>query len=307
MYAKMPWGETTDFTAVAEYIFYNAFAGSPQAFSQVLAVVFRGAYNQRNSYHFVPILHQCREQSVFTRLGELLRRLLFCSLSLGVLREVMLELETALLAVTGIGEFNGKEYLWHVILIHEMLTGQLSGMREHFKERSLFGNGGVDGLRLFYPLLTSSRIHDAATDLFGAFADLGLYLSSMHSLQWKLFLFQKSLNVAYIRSPPASLSIIKLPGQVKLWIRLLDHPHWPELCREINSFVLSDELKQFVESVRALQSMPRGLPSDITCRYCLGLSTKGGHAYWARLYKCYECVKKAQQRSITSFFLGSDH
>ncbi|CAK0905253.1 unnamed protein product, partial [Prorocentrum cordatum] len=299
------WDTLPDVAVVAEFMLYNVFTGAPQPYGPELTATFRGCYNQRNRADFPKILQACREGGVFFRLGEHITKIMDASTSVPWLLGSMAQIEAALLGVKGIGAFNAKEFLWHIILLHEARTNAHSPLREYFVGKSLFGNGACDGLRIFYPLLTASRIDDAARDLYSALEDLGIWLPCMHSLQWKLCLFQKSLNACYTRPAPGDRSMVKEPSRVKIWAQLLRHPHWPSLRREILSYGLGNELCHFEHSIEVLQNVPRHLPGHVTCRTCLGLSTKS-HGSWQAHYTCYRLIQDARatsrQRPLTQFF-----
>ena len=158
------------------------------------------------------------------------------------------DLEDSLEAITGFGDFNIKEYLWHIILIDDDLGGVSSPLRQRFLKESRWGTGGVAGMRVFYPSVTKAGLHAMALDLAQALGDIGVVLVCIHALQWFLCMFQKALNPGYRRLFLSECKSAKPWPQVKQWTRLLRHPHWPVLRRSILSFGLASELETFETS-----------------------------------------------------------
>ena len=78
----------------------------------------------------------------------------------------------------------------------------------------------------------------------------------MHSLQWKLYVTQKSLNIDYKRlAPPDIDTRVKTLGFLAKWMRLLQHPYWVELRKEVSPLAtLSSTLVSCVRLCKVAQS-----------------------------------------------------
>jgi len=219
-------------------------------------------------------------------------------------------LEVALFRIDGLADFNVKEYLWHVILLDEFVWKQPSQMRVRFEAQTLWGPGGLIGLRIFFPILTKAQVAEAAKILSADLQARGVLVLGMHFLQWTLCLWQKSLNPGYSRRI-AWTADGKLPWQVGAWSQLLRHPFWPSLRAHMISLGLEDAVCVFECSVRTLA--PATPDWNWTCRSCLNLGVckkeLKSHKYWiASGYICKRGTEDEEQRTdkkqktIASFF-----
>ena len=73
--------------------------------------------------------------------------------------------------------------------------------KELFRE-SHFGDGGLLGLKLFFPGVTNTTTHAACIELREyMFSIYKMPFANEHELQWDLCVFQKTINLGYKRMP----------------------------------------------------------------------------------------------------------
>ena len=77
--------------------------------------------------------------------------------------------------------FNIKEVLWHAILfreahifVHGRRADNVVKLRQTFWKQSMYGDGGLAGLSLFYPRVSRSCANECAEDLRAYLAEGGL-------------------------------------------------------------------------------------------------------------------------------------
>ena len=75
-----------------------------------------------------------------------------------------------------------EEYLWHVILLDEFIWKQQSQMRVRFEAQTLWGPGGLIGLRVFFRRLTQAQVSDAVRILAADMKARGVLVLGMHFL-----------------------------------------------------------------------------------------------------------------------------
>jgi hypothetical protein len=196
------------------------------------------------------------------------------------------------MGIPGIKGFNTKEFMWHVILIDECVREASSPLRNYWRERSLWGAGGLAGLTLFYPTVTLGTSDAAAADLMTELQGRGVHMPETHLLQWGCCVLQKAMNTKYTRAAPASVSSIKSHGEIAKWHRLLAHPHWSELRKMLISLKLDVQVDCFEVTVTQFSTLSRSCPEAITCRTCLGLS-RTQHEQWVK--RGYNCRRQAGQ------------
>ena len=311
-YLLIDWkySDRSDWPCLSKYILLTSYTGQPRKYEDTAGaknITFGRAYNKRNRGYFVALLENCKKMEVFGKVGELLRHILALSGDDNSSLAAFGEVERILMQVRGLKDFNVKEFLWHIILIDELSFTRISALRVYFRSRTLWGSGGRAGLKLYFPVVVKSMENEAALQVREGFCKLGVYLPCMHSLQWKLCVTQKSLNIDYKRlAPPDIDTRVKTPASLAKWKRLLQHPYWVELRKEALSFgdgELKQELCQFESSVQQFAKLPQSL-SDITCRHCLGLGGSKGHEFWQkRGYHCRVLSLQPGQRRLTDFFL----
>ena len=154
--------------------------------------------------------------------GTLLKNLVELPVSQAV--DEALRLQTLLLGtdINGMGHFNTKEVMWHCVLlreaydhVHSPSGASVIAFRQKIFEKSLYGSGGLQGLRLLYPRVTPRTAHECAEDLRQYLESTrGVTLMEAHDNQWGLCAFQKSVNAGYKRKPP--MELVKDAGVVSV-------------------------------------------------------------------------------------------
>ncbi len=106
---------------LAEYILLVQYMCVPREYSETFGeeLKFPPAYNKR-CHHYLPrILCECK----FFELGNYLRCLFSFDCNLDEKLAVLAKVELCLANVVGVGDFNVKEFAWHIILWTETLQG----------------------------------------------------------------------------------------------------------------------------------------------------------------------------------------
>ena len=210
--------------------------------------------------------------------GTLLKNLVELPVSEAV--DAALTLQTLLHGsdIHGMGHFNTKEVIWHCVLlreaydyVHSRSSDSLIAFRHLLFAKSLYGSGGVQGLRLFYPRVTPQTAHEHAEDLRQYLASThGVTFMEAHDNQWCLCSFQKSVNAGYNRKPP--MAVVKDAGFFSDWHeKIRTYPGGSRLFKMICVGVrLGDEFDEFFEGAGLVAtSVQQGaLKRDVSCRYC---------------------------------------
>ena len=251
--------------------------------------------------------HQCGNWQTFhgillclhPRAGEcsaLLKNMVELPVSKAV--DEALRLQTLLLAsdIHGMGHFNTKEVIWHCVLlreaydyVHNRSGVSLIAFRQRLFAKSLYGTGGLQGLRLFYPRVTQKTAHECAEDLRQYLESThGVIFMEAHDNQWGLCDFQKSVNAGYNRKP--RMVGLKDAGFFCDWHeRIQTYPGGPLLFKMICEGVrLGDDFDAFFEGAGLVaKSVQQGaLKRDVSCRYCWFLA--GAMASKAGISFCHK-------------------
>ena len=210
-----------------------------------------------------------------------------------------------------IGRFNRQELLWHFVLLREAFvyngftpSAGIVRLRESLFGTCLFGNGGLDGLRVFFP---NVRVTTAASDAVYLLRYLtkkhGLLFHEMHCLQWLLCAFQKTLNPGYHRK----YTFVIRPASffVDWHERVASYPAAAELFGGIAAMSrCSAEWTQFLSSAKDVhRSVSEGsLQADTQCRSCwlaagvpLGVK-KRTHSEFRRMHCICESTDKRAKK-----------
>ena len=177
--------------------------------------------------------------------------------------------------VCGIKKFNAKEMLFHIILICEVTLDdhvRTTHSRQHLAGFSFLSNGGLQGLKLFFPFVTSkSAVACAGILRQDILEHTGRCFPDLHDLQWALCLFQKTCNTDYKCPITFDLENIKMPHELIVWKQLLRLPYWKEIKDQVISDGLKKELATFQKALA--KGLQPGLRT-ITSRTCLHISHK---------------------------------
>jgi len=251
--------------------------------------------------------HQCGNWQTFhgillclhPRAGEcsaLLKNMVELPVSKAV--DEALRLQTLLLAsdIHGMGHFNTKEVIWHCVLlreaydyVHSRSGVSLIAFRQRLFAKSLYGTGGLQGLRLFHSRVTQKTAHECAEDLRQYLESThGVIFMEAHDNQWGLCDFQKSVNAGYNRKP--RMVGLKDAGFFCDWHeRIQTYPGGPLLFKMICEGVrLGDDFDAFFEGAGLVaKSVQQGaLKRDVSCRYCWFLA--GAMASKAGISFCHK-------------------
>ena len=153
------------------------------------------AYNHQNHHNFPKVVDHCRQHEVFARIGSLLQCILDSSASEDAVLEHFSALEQMIMEIPYCKEFNTKEYLWHVILIHETISSNCSSpARKRFATSSPFGPGGVHGLSIFFPGIVPGSVNQTAAELKQELEEAGMFIPEMHVLKFILLVRSRPLS-----------------------------------------------------------------------------------------------------------------
>ena len=106
--------------------------------------------------------------------------------------------------IEGMGHFNTKELLWHCVLfreaydhIHGRSGSSLIAFRQRLFATTLFGSGGLQGLRIFYPRVTQQTAHECAEELRQYLeCTHGVTFMEAHDNQWGLCTYNFQLTTS---------------------------------------------------------------------------------------------------------------